>query len=149
MGLTSLEAMEQFVAVNRRNFDVYREALAGIPGVELFTPPVERSNFQYVVILVDEAIAGLHREDLKRVLEAENVLARRYFYPGCHRMAPYRDRAGAIAGRLPVTERLAQQVLCLPTGTAVEPSDIAHIGDIVRTGVGHADRVVARCRNRD
>ncbi len=41
---------------------------------------------------------------LVRVLHAENVLARRYFYPGCHEMEPYRSyfpHAGLV---LPETE---------------------------------------------
>jgi dTDP-4-amino-4,6-dideoxygalactose transaminase len=146
MGLTSLESMAAFVAVNRRNRAAYREALGGIRGIELFEPPVEQGNFQYVVILVDPAVAGLDREHLKIALEAENVLARRYFSPGCHRMAPYRDRAESIAPRLPVTERLARQVLCLPTGTEVDPAAIARIGAIIRTAVDRADEVVAHCR---
>jgi len=143
MGLTSLEAMTGFVAVNRRNHAAYREALADIPGLRLLLPEDGASNFQYVVIEVDAARAGLDREALKAVLEAENVLARRYFAPGCHRMAPYDNRAEELAARLPVTERLAQQVLCLPTGTAVGPREIAGIGEIVRSALGQGDRVMA------
>ena len=43
----------------------------------------ERCNYQYMIMEVDEAAAGLSRDDLVHVLQAENVLARRYFYPGC------------------------------------------------------------------
>ena len=51
----------------------------------------ERTNYQYIVLEVDELETGLTRDELVQVLIAENVLARRYFYPGCHRMEPYRS----------------------------------------------------------
>ena len=76
------------VAVNRRNYEAYRAGLAGIPGVALMPyDSAERGNYQYVVVEVDEATAGLTRDDLIKVLHAENVLARKYFWPGCHRMS--------------------------------------------------------------
>ena len=40
------------------------------------------------------------------VLHAENVLARRYFYPGCHRMEPYGSEEPGVCERLPVTARV-------------------------------------------
>ena len=58
-----------------------------------------------------------------RVLWDENVLARRYFYPGCHRMEPYRSTWPDEGRWLPETERLAARVLQLPTGTAVGPAN--------------------------
>ncbi len=35
MGLTSLESLEEFIQVNRRNYKEYRRQLAGIPGLSL------------------------------------------------------------------------------------------------------------------
>ena len=51
------------------------------------------------------------------MLRAENVLARRDLYPGCHRLEPYPTRFPEADLRLPETRRLAARVLCLPTGT--------------------------------
>src|SRR5262245_39741113 len=50
------------------------------------------------------AFVELTRDDLCALLWAENVLARRYFHPGCHRMAPYSSLDPDAAARLPVTE---------------------------------------------
>jgi hypothetical protein len=59
----------------------------GIRGLQLMAyGETERRNFQYVVREVDTDTAKLTREGLIRVLHAENVAARRYFYAGCHRM---------------------------------------------------------------
>ena len=64
------------------------------------------------------------RDNLLDVLWAENVLARRYFYPGSHRMEPYHYDFPDAHRRLPNTDRLSRSVLALPTGTAVGPDEI-------------------------
>ena len=84
-----------------------------------------RREYQYVVLLVDDQITRATRDQLMDLLWAENVRARRYFYPGCHRMQPYDSLYPQPAGRLRVTERLVQQVLLLPTGTTISSQDIS------------------------
>jgi dTDP-4-amino-4,6-dideoxygalactose transaminase len=148
MGVTGLESLEEFVEVNRNNYESYRRMLAGIPGVHLiYYAPAERSNFQYVVLEVDGAEAGLCRDELVDVLAAENVLARRYFHPGCHRMEPYRSLYPDAARHLPHTEALSSRVMSLPTGTAVGAADIEVVCGLIATAVGHADAVRGRLRD--
>jgi dTDP-4-amino-4,6-dideoxygalactose transaminase len=142
MGLTSLESSAEFVAANRRNHEAYRAGLAGIPGVELIAyDGSEQCNWQYAVIVVGDD-APLSRDELQHVLWAENVRARRYFYPGCHRMEPYRSLAPDVAARLPQTERVARRVLALPTGTSVEPDTIATVTDLIRRAMQDAPRLL-------
>jgi len=138
MGLTSLESMDEFIAVNQRNYELYRLELKDIPGISLFTyRETVRNNYQYVVLTVDESVAGVSRDCLIEVLVAENVIARRYFYPGCHRMEPYRTLFPDAGKELPVTEKLCASVLVLPTGTAVGPSEIGAIAAIIRIVVAN------------
>jgi len=133
MGLTSLESMDEFIAVNRRNYESYRLALKDIPGISLFAyRETVRNNFQYVVVTVDESVTGVSRDRLIDALVAENVIARRYFYPGCHRMEPYRTLFPNAGRDLPVTEKLCASVLVLPTGTAVGPAEIDAVAAIIR-----------------
>jgi dTDP-4-amino-4,6-dideoxygalactose transaminase len=142
MGLTSLEAAADFVAANRRNHEAYRAGLADVDGVELLAyDESERCNWQYAVILLDDD-APLSRDELQRVLWAENVRARRYFYPGCHRMEPYRSLFGDAVERLPNTDDVARRVLALPTGTSVGQAEI----EIVTELIGRAMRDAPRLR---
>lgn len=156
MGLTSLESMSDFVEVNRRNYNRYVEQLASTPGAVPGMKPVRcdpdetsryqhnyQHNYQYVVFEVDAAAAGLSRDQLVDVLHAENVLARRYFKPGCHLAEPYRSEHAYADLHLPVTERLADEVLALPTGTAVDVADIDAICEIIRLAVAHSQTVKA------
>lgn len=147
MGLTNLEGIEVLVAVNRRNYDAYRAGLASIPGVTLMAySPAERCNCQYVVVEVEEAKSGLSRDELITVLHAENVLARKYFWPGCHQMEPYRSAMPQASMCLPETERVAAKVMVLPTGTAVLPTDILNICQILSVAVGQAEVVRRKLR---
>ena len=142
MGLTSLEARDEIFARNRHNHRAYREGLAGVPALRVLTPdPGLRHNRHYVVVEVDAAAAGLDRDEIVGALRLENVLARRYFHPGCHRMEPY---AGLPSGRpLPVTERLAAEVMVLPNGLAVAPADASLLASRVATLVERAAEVRA------
>jgi dTDP-4-amino-4,6-dideoxygalactose transaminase len=142
MGLTSLEHLSDFIATNLRNHRLYREGLHDVPGLRLISyDDNERCNYQYVVLEVDETASGLARDELKDLLWAENVLARRYFYPGCHRMEPYRSYFPNAYLLLPVTEQLSRKVLVLPTGTGVGPEDIETICHILRFAVANARAV--------
>jgi dTDP-4-amino-4,6-dideoxygalactose transaminase len=138
MGLTALEDFDDYVSINRRNYHLYEEGLMSVPGLRLLVyDEREYSNYQYIVVEIDQAIAGISRDDLVHVLWAENVMARRYFYPGCHRMEPYLSRYPEAGTALPVTERLAQRVIVLPTGTAIVPEQIAVICHVIKTAVSH------------
>ena len=145
MGLTGLESLDEFIAANRRNHAAYRAGLLAVPGINLIAyNETERNNYQYVIVEVDEVAAGISRNDLVRVLHAENVLARRYFYPGCHEMEPYRSYFPHAGLLLPETERLIQRVMSLPTGTAVGPEEIETICATIRFAVENSRELVAR-----
>ena len=149
MGLTSLECMDTFLAVNNRNYYQYQQLLAGIPGLNLMPyGESEGCNFQYVVVTVDKAKAKISRDQLMEVLWAENILARRYFFPGCHRMEPYRSRFPHAGLLLKHTEWLGRRVLCLPTGTAVTPEDIDTVCQIIRFGVSYGEDIKKKLSHR-
>jgi dTDP-4-amino-4,6-dideoxygalactose transaminase len=142
MGLTNIESMEAFVAANVANHDAYRTGLADLAGIRVLgARPGDRWNHQYVVVEVNPGAAGLGRDELVAALQAENVLARRYFTPGVHRMEPYRSYFPHAGLLLPETERLADRVMTLPTGTSVGPADVALVVDIVRRALEQADAV--------
>ena len=91
----------------------------------------EKNNYQYIILEIDEDITGISRDLIVDILHAENILARRYFYPGCHEMEPYRSLNPQAGSVLPETERLTRQVLSLPSGTAVSSEDIDRICSII------------------
>lgn len=144
MGLVSLDALGHFADVHRTNHEHYRLGLADVPGVMLRNPDTRSTPTRpYVVTEVDDG-AGLTRDELLAVLRAENVLARRYFFPGCHRVPPYRDVPRSSPVPLTVTELVLDRVLVLPTGTATPTSAIDRTCEVIHCATGHPDEVRAR-----
>lgn len=133
MGLTSLESIDEFTLVNYRNYKEYRQELSNVPGVNVLTfDEDEETNYQYIVLDIDEAITEISRDNLIEILRCENILARRYFYPGCHNMEPYRSNYAIEKKSLPHTEQIMKRVISLPTGTSVKSDDIKKICEIIR-----------------
>jgi len=133
MGLSSLEAMDEFISANYDNYKHYALELDAIPGVHLIPyDEKEKSNYQYVALEVDEEITKISRDQIVEIMHGENVIARRYFYPGCHKMEPYRSyypHAGLLLGN---TEKLIKRVMTLPTGTAIGKPEISKICNTLR-----------------
>ncbi len=88
--------------------------------------------------------AALDRNTLIDVLRAENVLARRYFHPGVHRMEPYRSLYPNAGTFLPVTEALVSRTLILPTGTGVSSDDVDEICNILKLAMEGAAVIRSR-----
>lgn len=131
-GLTMLEAMPEILEHNYEIAETYREVLDDTPGVRLVDPvSVVTANHQYIVLEIDAIEFGASRDQLLDALWSENVFARRYFYPGCHRMRPYRERLDGHNRHLPVTASVAAQVLVLPTGSSLMKQDAREIAHLI------------------
>lgn len=131
----ALMSLEDFPANQKNNETLYRlyEArLNAIPGLHLVRPTgVSFSNYQYVVCRVDESEFGLPRDLLIDLLKAENVVARRYFYPGVHRSIPYAQELPQYLDNLPNTDSLCASCIQFPIGALVSARDIERICNIL------------------
>jgi dTDP-4-amino-4,6-dideoxygalactose transaminase len=146
MGIAMLNRIHEIRDINERNFNNYTDNLSGIPGITLVQPPehLTQPNWQYVIVTVNAEQFGISRDTLISVLEAENVLARRYFYPGCHKMKPYVDEFPNKGRILPVTDRVASMVISLPTGESVREDDIKVICNLIREAPKHFPNLYAK-----
>jgi dTDP-4-amino-4,6-dideoxygalactose transaminase len=145
MGLVNLDALDQFVETNLRNYNLYRKELSNIPGVKLVAyDEREKNNYQYIIAEIDGEQSILTRDQINDILHAENVLSRRYFFPGCHLMEPYRTLYPEMTDRLYHTNRLTTRTLSLPNGTAVDEEDIRAICQMIRLAVENGDEVAHR-----
>ncbi|HKR46156.1 MAG TPA: DegT/DnrJ/EryC1/StrS family aminotransferase, partial [Paraburkholderia sp.] len=132
MGLANLDALDEVFEVNRRNHARYVAALADIPGISVLAyDPSERNSHHYVVAEIGEQCAA-SRDEIVAALHAENVLARKYFWPGVHRMQPYRDLFPHAELMLEHTQLVAGRVIVLPTGADLPDGAIALIADQLR-----------------
>lgn len=129
MGLVNLDNFTNIVDSNKKNYTAYHQELKDLKGVRLLSySEQEKNNYHYIILEVNEECA-VRRDDIIAALHAENILARKYFWPGCHMMRPYRDlypHAGLV---LPNTSEVSKKVIVLPNSgiSCDEAEDISRI----------------------
>ena len=134
IGRGQLTVLSERVAAHRRNFEFYRQALGDLPGIE-FMPeaPFGRCTRWLTCLTIGKAkvkpdSTSTLISTLIRSLEAENIEARPLWKPmhlqpvfkGC------RVRGGGVS------ERLFENGICLPSGSALTEEDLARICTVVR-----------------
>jgi len=129
VGRGQLKVIEERVAARRRNFELYRKTLGGLPGVG-FMPEAAygRSNRWLTCITVEPEEFGASREDIRSALEEENIEARPVWKP-MHLQpvfASCRKRGGDTAAEI------FAKGLCLPSGSNLREEDINRVSAIVR-----------------
>jgi len=128
IALLSLEDFPENQMKNEHLFRAYKGLLELIPGLTLVEPHgVSFSNYQYLVCSVDKDIYGLSRDLLLELLKAENIYARRYFYPGIHRSVPYVQQISSYQDRMQNTDALCESCIQFPIGASVSVEDVERI----------------------
>jgi dTDP-4-amino-4,6-dideoxy-D-glucose transaminase len=130
-GLLQLDYIDR-VLVRRREIEAYyREALTEVTGIALLElPPNTEGNSAYFPIFVGDNYP-LSRDALYQRLSNAGVFGRRYFYPLITAMPMYRTLPSAAKHNLPVANRAAQQVICLPLYPALSESDQARVVKLI------------------
>jgi dTDP-4-amino-4,6-dideoxygalactose transaminase len=131
LGLLTLKMVEEERAKRRIIGEIYTQRLAEIESVSLpITLYGVESSYQYFPI----RITGnrVTRDDVFEGLRKFNVFPRKYFYPLCSDYSCYRMLPSAHASYLPVANKIASEVLCLPFYGRLEHSDVHRICDILQ-----------------
>lgn len=130
IGRGQLRNLPDRVERRRANFEHYRGALGGEPGIELM-PEIEggRSTRWLTCMLVDPGEFGATREDIRLHLETHNIESRPLWKP-MHAQPVWRG-ARVVGGA--VSERLFELGLCLPSGSNLTDADR---GRVVRAVLG-------------
>lgn len=130
-GLLQLDMVADEIARRGELVRIYREGLRGVPGITLSeTPPDVEPNYAHFPILVSEEQYGASRDELHAALKRFNIHARKYFSPLCSHFPCYAALPSSRPENLPVAERIAAQVLCLPLYGGLEkhiPSAVSSI----------------------
>lgn len=123
LGLVQLRHFEAVRSARAAVDARYREALASLEGIEPLALPVHVvPNHSYFPVLVRESFP-VSRDVLYEVLRSDNIHSRRYFFPLLSNLPMYRNLPSAAPELLPVANRAAAQVLCLPIYPELEEAD--------------------------
>jgi dTDP-4-amino-4,6-dideoxygalactose transaminase len=132
-GLLQLDDVETEIRQRRSLADLYGRLLSGIPGIRLLGEmPETRWNGAYFPIFLDEAQFGMSRDALYTTLKSFNIYTRRYFYPLVSSAPCYAALPSAAPGQLPVAERTAREVLCLPIYGELPQATVEVICRVIR-----------------
>jgi perosamine synthetase len=126
-----IERRDQIIARRRQIFAAYRQALEGIGGIG-FQPIArwaEPAPWLFC-ITVDEEY-GRSREELMALL-AEQGIDTRPFFLSLHKLPPFREESRRRGESLPVTDRLSDSGINLPTYSTLSDADIQRIATLIR-----------------
>ena len=114
-GLLNLKQVDSAIEARRKVAVQYRDVLKDIPGIRFMEDmPGVRHNYSYFPIFINAEEYGLTRDELYFKLKENDVLGRRYFYPLISEFSTYRGLESAHPDNLPIANRIANSVICLP-----------------------------------
>ena len=130
MGLCNLRHLEGEIEKRGAAVKRYRERLCGLEGIQLC--PVQEDvipNYAYFPVVFD----GFRytRNEVFEKLKAENIIARKYFYPLTNGFACYRNLETAGEEKTPVAKHIADRVLTLPLFAELTIEEADRICDII------------------
>ncbi len=133
VGLLLLDKVGREIEKRKSLTSAYAEWLSGIPGIVMISPaPGVQYNYPYCAVTVDNDLFGLSRDELFAELEANRVIARKYFYPLCSNLQCYSRLPSSDKSGLPHANRIAESVLALPLYGELTLGDVRFICGIIR-----------------
>lgn len=127
-GLLNLKQVDAAIKARQKVAKKYREALRSIDGISFWDDmPGVRHNYSYFPIFIDAEKFGKTRDELFFSMKEQGVWSRRYFYPLISNFPTYRGLPSSNKENLPVGNKMADDVLCLPMHHALTDNDIEKI----------------------
>lgn len=131
-GLLSLKYVDDAIAARKEAAIQYREGLKAIPGISFMNDILGvRHTYSYFPVFVDAEEYGMTRDELYFKLKESDVLGRRYFYPLISDFSTYRGLDSAKLENLPIANKMANEVICLPMHHELREMDLEKILKII------------------
>jgi len=132
-GLLNLKQVDNAIDARHRVANRYREALQSVEGITFWNDMQSvRHNYSYFPIFINAEKYGKTRDELFFTMKEQGVWSRRYFYPLISNFPTYRGLQSANKENLPVGNKMANEVLCLPMHHALSDIDIDRIINCIR-----------------
>jgi dTDP-4-amino-4,6-dideoxygalactose transaminase len=133
-GLLQLKIVDENIAKRKAITEIYREQLANIPGIKYLNDmEAVDHTYSYFPIFIDAKIYRKTRDELYDELKKNKIFGRRYFYPLISQFPSYRGLTSAKPANLPIAEKVANQVICLPIYPNLVNNDVLKVSEIIQT----------------
>ncbi len=130
IGLGQLERLDELLAGRARVAELYREAFAGVAGLDLPCGDAGGNKRGWFVFVV-QLPRGIDRDATVRALGERGVQSKPYL-PAIHLMSYYRERYGHREGEFPVCEDVAARSLALPFFPRMTEGQVARVAQTLR-----------------
>lgn len=115
LGVLQLKYVDELILKRKQIAEIYRNELQKIKGITCLSDvPGVKHCYSYFPILIDQEKYGMSRNELYEKLKENEIYGRRYFYPLISQFPTYSGLESANPGNLPIAEKVAGQVICLP-----------------------------------
>jgi len=113
-GLLQLNNIDKDISKRQQVAGWYRSALKDVKGIRFLDDITGvRHNYSYFPIFIEKDFP-LTRDELYQKLQENNIYGRRYFYPLITEFPMYKHLKSAEKDNLPIANKLADEVICLP-----------------------------------
>jgi dTDP-4-amino-4,6-dideoxygalactose transaminase len=133
-GLLQLKYVDVAIAQRKKISEHYFNLLNNVTGISM---PEEKRDvkycYSYFPILIDKNKFRKSRDDVYDELRKHNIFSRKYFYPLISQFPTYRGLDSALPGKLPVAEKICEEVLCLPVYPDLEFSTVNFIAEKIKS----------------
>lgn len=126
VGVAQMERIDSFIRRKREIAALYREGLAGIPGVTFATERAGCTNVYWMVSVLIEPPYALSRDELIPALRARGIDSRPFFHP-LDTLPPYLSAAPR-----PVALHLSRCGLNLPSSPALTDAQVAYVCQVMQ-----------------
>ncbi len=129
IGRGQLSVLQDRVAARRHNFDIYRQGLGDLPGVEFMPEADFGTSTRWLSCLTFEPnVAGINREQIRLQLLEQQIETRPLWKP--MHLQPVFANCECINNG--VAEDLFQKGLCLPSGSNLTNNDLERVISEIR-----------------
>ncbi len=128
MGICNLRHVDGEIEKRKVAMERYIERLSNIYGIKLCKSQTGvKRNYAYFPVVFDGY--KFNRDEVAEKLKAENIFARKYFYPLISSFECYKERFED--NKTPVAKHIAERVLTLPLYADLALEDVDRICDII------------------
>jgi dTDP-4-amino-4,6-dideoxygalactose transaminase len=115
LGLLQLKYIDEAIEKRKKIAGIYRNGLKNIPGLKFLEDiPGVKHCYSYFPVLIDQEKTGMSRDSIYEEMKTQDIYTRRYFYPLISQFPAYRSLDSAQPGKMPVAEKVTEEVICLP-----------------------------------
>lgn len=133
IGRGQLQVLEQRVAARRSIAFRYRDAFADLSGIALMPQAPYGLHTNWLsCFLIDEALFGVSRDNLIKLLDEENIESRPVWKP--MHLQPLFKGCQLFGGE--VSEDLFRRGICLPSSSSLTSAEQLRVVNVIRKAVG-------------